>query len=84
MTDECRGFQWLGQDFAHCDGCGRDLRDHEGLLSFAPGTSPFSGEDIVIPFDEARERIPMFGHYVTPIDRPEGPYRYEPRTPPGA
>jgi hypothetical protein len=73
----CTGFVWIGQDFAHCDNCGRDIREHDGLDWRKPGTPPFGTEREIIPFDEARKTIPLFAHQVTPLNSPDGPYRYE-------
>jgi hypothetical protein len=76
----CKGFHWLGQSMDHCDMCGKDISLHEGL-SWRNAPDPFSkGEERVVPFDEARQRIPMFAHYVTPIGVPKdyaGPFRYD-------
>lgn len=73
----CRGFRWMGQPFEHCEDCGRDLREHDGLAWHDRSASLFSAETVVIPFAEAMRRIPMFAYLVTPINKPEGPYRYE-------
>ena len=73
---DCKGFKWMGQDFAHCEGCSQDIRDHEGL-DWINRDTPLGSDSILIPFDEARQRIPLFAYYVTPIGHPEGPYRYE-------
>ena len=73
----CRGFRWMGQPFEHCEDCGRDLREHEGLAWHDRSASPFSAETVVVQFAEAMRRIPMFAYLVTPINKPEGPYRYE-------
>lgn len=62
----CVGFQWCGQDFAHCEGCGRDIREHEGL----------SWRKELLSFEDATARIPMFAYYVTPIGGGR-PYRWE-------
>lgn len=76
----CKGFHWLGQDMSGCENCGRDISEHEGL-AWTRGGSPFErGEEIIIPFDEARRRVPLFAYYVTPIGVPDdyaGPYRYD-------
>ena len=37
MNAVCEGFQWIGQDFAHCDRCGRSIDDHEGMGVAAGG-----------------------------------------------
>jgi hypothetical protein len=79
MNEKCTGFQWIGQSFDNCDGCGRDIRDHEGLDWLKPGASPFAPLDEareLVPFGEAMERVPLFAHYVTPIGG-GGPYRWE-------
>lgn len=75
----CRGFAWMGQSLAHCENCGNDITLHDGLAWHNAGTPLFSGETEIIPFDEARERIPLFGAFVTPRITPKGPvvYRYE-------
>jgi hypothetical protein len=76
MTDECRGFQWLGQSLAHCDNCGRDVREHDGLhmATVADPFAPDQGE--VVPFLLAMQRVPLFAHAVTRVDG-ERPYRWE-------
>lgn len=75
----CAGFHWVGQDFAHCDNCGRDLREHDGLNALRPGASAFdlsADATMVLPFKEAMERMPLFAHYVTPRNASR-PYRWE-------
>jgi hypothetical protein len=72
---ECRGFWWIGQAFEHCDNCGGDIREHDGL-HHTPG-GPFDTESVIVPFKEAMVLIPLFAHYVTPIKHKEGPYRWE-------
>lgn len=45
--EACRGFQWIGQSFATCDGCGRPAWEHEGELRLRAGAtiaSPVSSE----------------------------------------
>lgn len=27
----CRGFRWIGQSFATCDGCGKPAWEHDGM-----------------------------------------------------
>lgn len=76
----CRGFQWAGQSMAHCEGCGKDISLHDGLDWLKSGEPIFGGGSELIPFDEARQRIPLFAHYVTPTDVGDdyaGPYRYD-------
>ena len=41
--EPCRGFRWIGQSFAHCDGCGRPAWEHEGMQTLRDGSSPFGG-----------------------------------------
>lgn len=65
MNAVCEGFQWIGQDFAHCDRCGRSIDDHEGMEVAARGAGPFSGEREIISFDEFCRRSPIFEHYFT-------------------
>jgi hypothetical protein len=73
---ECRGFQWIGQSLAHCDNCGRDVREHDGLhmATLADPFAPDQGE--VVPFLLAMQRVPLFAHAVTRVDG-ERPYRWE-------
>jgi hypothetical protein len=72
----CVGFQWIGQSFAHCEGCGRDIAEHIGLDWIRRGSSLLSGQRELIPFDQAMERIPLFAELVTPILG--GKLRWEP------
>ena len=65
----CEGFRWIGQDFGSCDECGCDIAEHPGL----------SWLGRVLEFGEAHARLPLFRLYTTPIDHPEGPYRWEPQ-----
>ena len=72
---ECRAFHWIGQDFASCDNCGRDIREHDGM--HGPPSTPFGRDDErVVPFPEMMQRSPLFAHYVTPTDAPR-PYQRE-------
>lgn len=64
----CVGFQWMGQSFDHCEGCGRDITEHIGLDWIKRGSEPFSSGRELIPFEEAMDRIPLFAHLVTPIN----------------
>lgn len=72
----CRGFWWLGQGFEHCDNCGRDIREHDGLHD--PGPLFSKGQERVIPFPDAMLRSPLFAHYVTPLTKSDGPLRWQP------
>lgn len=40
---DCRGFKWIGQSFASCDGCGRPAWEHEGMERHREG-APLTGE----------------------------------------
>lgn len=42
--ESCRGFRWIGQSFASCDGCGRPAWEHEGVMRLRDGAS-LSGID---------------------------------------
>lgn len=42
---ECRGFKWIGQSFASCDGCGKPAWEHEGIARIKQGGGPFGGPD---------------------------------------
>lgn len=75
--DECRGFQWIGQSFEHCDRCGRDITLHEGMESSVKGSSIFSGDTEIVSFAEYEERSPLFSHHVTANDG-SGQKRYNP------
>ncbi len=44
-TVTCRGFQWIGQSFAFCDGCGKPAWEHEGEMRLREGASLFSGSE---------------------------------------
>lgn len=44
---DCKGFQWVGQTFASCDGCGKPFWEHEFDTRAKPGSGPFDDE----PFD---------------------------------
>lgn len=82
MADiECRAFVWIGQGFKHCERCSRDITVHDGLNMGRPGAGPFDTEDVCVPFSEAMQRMPLFAHYVTPVDAGEGyegPWRWSP------
>ena len=43
---KCRGFRWIGQSFATCDGCGRPAWEHEGEMRLKAGAGPFGGDEI--------------------------------------
>lgn len=43
----CRGFQWVGQSFASCDGCGLPYWEHTHDTRMRDGAGPFDEE----PFD---------------------------------
>lgn len=51
-NDTCPAFQWIGQSFAHCDGCGKPfwLHSHESRVV----GGPFSGRWRHIPISTAR------------------------------
>lgn len=72
MNDECRGFHWIGQSFSHCDNCGRDIVDHDGLDWIKPGGGPFRQESELIPFPEAEARIRLFADQVIPLSVQRG------------
>lgn len=40
----CRGFRWIGQSFASCDGCGKPAWEHEGEMRLRDGAVPFGGD----------------------------------------
>jgi len=42
---ECRGFRWIGQSFASCDGCGKPAWEHDGILQHRAGTPLSLGGD---------------------------------------
>jgi hypothetical protein len=42
---DCRGFRWIGQSFASCDGCGRPAWEHEGELRLRQGATLLGGDD---------------------------------------
>lgn len=44
--EPCRGFRWIGQSFATCDGCGKPAWEHDGMLMLRPGSSPFGDSDM--------------------------------------
>lgn len=51
----CRGFRWIGQSFASCDGCGKPAWEHDGMLGLREGMTALSvgaGDDVweVIPW----------------------------------
>lgn len=41
--EPCRGFRWIGQSFASCDGCGKPAWEHEGLLRLREGAVAIFG-----------------------------------------
>lgn len=42
----CRGFRWIGQSFATCDGCGRPAWEHDGIRRLREGAKTiFGGSD---------------------------------------
>lgn len=51
----CRGFQWVGQSFAHCENCGQPYWDRTHEERLGPG-GPFgnSWRLVVIPRELAR------------------------------
>jgi hypothetical protein len=55
----CGGFRWIGQSFAHCDGCGRPAWEHEGEMRLRDGASPFGAGLVGEPaVDDAWELRP--------------------------
>lgn len=75
MSDDCKGFVWVGQPMETCERCGEDIADHDGISQVQPGDQA----DKTIPFDEARRQSRFFALHVTPVDNIDGkgPYRYE-------
>lgn len=53
---ECRGFQWVGQSFAHCDGCGQPYWEHTHDTRMRDGAGPFDEDpfDYVLITDEQK------------------------------
>jgi hypothetical protein len=45
VTPGCPGFQWIGQSFATCDGCGRPAWEHEGEMRLREGAKLTGSED---------------------------------------
>lgn len=40
---DCRGFRWIGQSFASCDGCGRPAWEHDGMRRLREGAKLLFG-----------------------------------------
>jgi len=46
----CAGFQWIGQSFAHCDGCGRPYWEHTHDRQIQKDAGPFDlGGWVLVP-----------------------------------
>ena len=43
-STDCRGFRWIGQSFAQCDGCGRPYWEHTHETRPKPGAGAFDDE----------------------------------------
>jgi hypothetical protein len=43
ITPSCRGFRWIGQSFATCDGCGKPAWEHDGMLRLREGATVLFG-----------------------------------------
>jgi hypothetical protein len=43
----CDGFRWLGQSFAHCDGCGKPYWEHTHDLQVRRDAGPFDPDALV-------------------------------------
>ena len=44
----CEGFQWIGQSFKYCDGCGSPYWEHTYIREFKSDSSPFAPEPWVL------------------------------------
>lgn len=44
--EPCKGFRWIGQSWATCDGCGRPAWEHDGMSVLAEGFSPFGTSEM--------------------------------------
>lgn len=44
-AEPCPGFQWIGQPFTSCDGCGKPAWEHEGELRLRPGSALLAAGD---------------------------------------
>lgn len=57
MSD-CKGFQWVGQDWDTCHGCGQPYWEHSCMEHPAEGSGPFDEAWEYRPIsDEARARM---------------------------
>jgi hypothetical protein len=45
----CEAFQWVGQSFASCDGCGRPYWEHSHIEQAGEGSGPFAPEWVRVP-----------------------------------
>ena len=44
-ADVCDGFKWIGQSFAHCDGCGHPYWEHTHDSRLRKGAGPFGSKN---------------------------------------
>ena len=53
---ECKGFQWVGQSFASCEGCGQPFWEHTYDTRMRSGAGPFDDDpfEYVLITDEQK------------------------------
>ena len=56
---KCRGFQWVGQSFANCNGCGQPYWEHDYDVHVKRDSGPFDDDwwDYVPITDEQKARV---------------------------
>jgi hypothetical protein len=51
----CKGFQWIGQSWKHCDGCGQPRWEHDFDEQLKKGSGPFDSEWEYVPISDERK-----------------------------
>lgn len=66
-TEQCKGFQWIGQSWEHCDGCGQPYWEHDCMEGIDRDKGPFDQDSWIYQPISEESKARVKAHYLGDI-----------------